>query len=759
MALGPQSNGRVAQRTINLAIDLDGVLTEHPRPLATAASAQFGLDLPERAFVDSAGLNVPQAVRDWVYSDDGPAARLDAARGAQDFLRSVIDLLGPNNVRIITARSASSAEMTRAWLLRHGFPAVDITFADDKPTAAFQRGCTVAVEDSLRHARAYAASGILCYLIAPEGAIAEKTTGIIRVDGLAEVIDRLADEIRESSLDGNGDASSPAKPKIVIADVVHPIAREQLALHAEIVDVDGTDRPALFAALPEADALIVRSETQVTADVIAAGPKLRVIARAGVGVDNVELDAATRAGVLVLNAPGANRYSAGEHTIALLLALTREVVPAHESTTTGRWDRKRFKPIDLRGRTVGIVGLGRVGAVVAKRLAAFEMNVLAYDPYIIPDRFRELGVTPVDYETLLQTSDVVTFHVPSTSETRHMLDAERIELLREDAIVINCSRGDVVDENALAEALQTGRIRAAGVDVYPHEPCRESPLFGLPNAVLSPHIGGSSEEALRAVGEMISSSVLAALAGQAVPNAVNLPPASLLAPELQRLTTVASAAGHVLAVLQPSPPAAFRVTVNGCVPGDVAEHVAGASLSSALNQWTHNRVTPVNARLIAGELGMDVRVDAGTNDPGVQPSFSFEASGEPEEIAHQVRIVWDRMQAAIVAVDRFSLDRPLSGEMLITHHRDVPGVIGRVGTVLGRYEVNIAGMEVGRHHRGEEALMVVNVDDTIPEEAIEEIRSIPGMETAYCISLPKDLHRGAFDPVPESPAYSVAFAD
>ncbi|CAN5805802.1 hypothetical protein BH24CHL4_BH24CHL4_12110 [soil metagenome] len=758
MAFGTTSNGRGGGKTVNLAIDLDGVLTEHPRPLATAASAQFGLDLPERAFVDSAGLNVPQAVRDWVYGDDGPASRLEPAPGAQDFLRTALELLGSDQVRIITARSAASFEMTRGWLQRHSFPNVEITFADDKPTVAFQRGCTVAVEDSLRHARAYAASGILCYLIAAPGVFSDEAAGIVRVDGLAEIIDRLTDEVRFTEGTLSGISELPKPPTVVIADAMHPIAREQLALHAEIVHVDGTNQPALIAALAEADALIVRSETQVTAAVIAAGPRLRVVARAGAGVDNVDLDAATRAGVLVLNAPGANKFSAAEHTIALLLSLTREIIPANTSTHACKWERKRFKPTDLRGRTVGIVGLGRVGGVVAARLAAFEMSVVAYDPYVSPERFREHDATSVDYETLLRTADVVTYHVPSTVETRNMLDAARIGLLKDDAIIINCSRGDVVDEHALADALRAGRIRAAGVDVFPHEPCHESQLFDLPNAVLTPHLGGSSEEAMRAVGEMISSSVLAALSGQAVPNAVNLPPASLLAPELQRLTTVASAAGHVLAVLQPSPPASFRVTVNGCVPEDVTEHVASAALSAAMNQWTHHRVTPVNARLIAAELGMDARVDAGTNDPDVQPSFSFEASGEPEEPAHQVRIVWDRMQAAIVAVDRFSLDRPLSGEMLVTHHHDVPGVIGRVGTVLGRYEVNIAGMEVGRHHRGEEALMVVNVDDAISDEALDEIRSIPGMGAAYRISLPRDLHRG-LDTLITAAVPSVTFAD
>lgn len=743
MRSGSPSNGRSRVQAVNLAIDLDGVLTEHPRPLAIAASAQFSLDLPERAFVDSAGLNVPQAVRDWVYSDDGPAAHLNPAEGAQEFVRRAIDLLGAERVRIITARMASSAHMTRSWLQRHGFPQIEITFADDKPTVARSLGSTVAVEDSHRHARAYSAAGILCYLLDPDETWTDDLPGVVPVPTLHAVLDHLVDELDRQS-ESSAYVYEAPRPRIVIADAVHPVAREQLEHYAEIVDVDGTDRAALFSVLGDADALIVRSETLVTSDVIRAGERLRVIARAGVGVDNVDLEAATRAGVLVLNAPGANRYSAGEHTIALLLAITRQVPWLNTATHAGKWERKNARPIDLRGRTVGIVGLGRVGGVVAKRLAAFEMNVIAYDPYVSPERFSEHSATSVDYESLLRTSDVITYHVPSTPETRHMLDAERIDMLKPTAIVLNCARGDVVDQGALAEALRTGRIAAAGVDVFPHEPCQESPLFGLPNAVLTPHIGGSSEEALRAVGEMISSSVIAALHGHAVPNAVNLPPASLMAPELRRLTTVASAAGHLLAVLKPSPPAAFRVTVNGCVPEDVIEHVTGAALSDALNRWTQKRVTPVNARLIAQELGMEVRIDAGTRDPNLQPSFGFEASGEPEEPAHQVRVVWDLTDAAIVDVDRFSLDRGLSGEMLITHHRDVPGVIGRVGTILGRYEVNIAGMEVGRHHRGGEALMVVNVDEEIPDAALEEIKAIPGLERAFKVSLPPDLRVSQF---------------
>jgi D-3-phosphoglycerate dehydrogenase len=292
--------------------------------------------------------------------------------------------------------------------------------------------------------------------------------------------------------------------------------------------------------------------------------------------------------------------------------------------------------------------------------------------------------------------------------------------------------------------LKRGRIAGAGVDVFPTEPCTDSPLFGLPNVVVTPHTGGSSAEALANVGEMISSSTLAALAGQAVPNAVNLPPASLLAPDLQRLTSVASAAGHLLSVLQPDKPWNFSVTVRGLVPHDVTQHVTSAALSAALERWTGRRATAVNAALVANEIGIQVRTVTGATDANVEPSFSFEATGET---SHHVRISWDRRNAGIVEVDRFALDRALAGEVVITHHRDVPGVIGRVGTILGLHRVNIAGMQVGRHHRGGEALMVLNVDDVIPDGALAEIKTIPGVETAYRVSLPPALPRTSATPV------------
>ncbi len=741
----PTSTPITTATPARLAVDLDGVLTEHPRPLAHAASARFGLDLPERAFIDSAGLHVPVEVRDWVYGDNGPAAELRPAAGGTEFLHRLIDLFGAANVKIITARPERADAMTLGWLRRHGFPSVEVVYADDKATVALELGCAYAIEDSGRHAHNYAAAGVTCFLLCPDGGPAPQEPGIIPVDDLTGITRLLAAK-RQREQEAQDGATPGARarlfggvdgrPRIVVSDAIHPVARARLAEHAEIVEIDGTDVPRLLAAVADADALVVRSETQVTREVFAAAPRLRVIARAGVGVDNIDLPAATRAGVLVLNAPGANAVSAGEHTVALLLAITRVIPDANASTHAGRWERKRLKPIDLRGRTAGIVGLGRVGSVVAQRLRAFEMRVIAHDPFITPERFRDLGVEPVDLPTLLASADVVTFHVPHTPETAHMLDAAAIRRLRPGAIVLNAARGEVVDEQALADALREGRLFGAGVDVFPHEPCTASPLFGLPNAVVTPHIGGSSAEALAAVGDVISTTTLAALRGEAVPNAVNMPAATLLAPELQRLTTVAGAAGHLLAVLQPTCPADLSVTVRGLVPADVVEHVTGAALSEALQRWTDRRVTPVNARLVAQEVGVRVRIIAGEQDADRLPQFALDVHDAAGDESHHVVVSWDRANAGILEVDRFGLERPLAGDVLITHHRDQPGVIGRVGTILGRYEVNIAGMQVGRHHRGGEALMVLNVDDAIPETALAEITAIPGVETAYVVSLP-----------------------
>lgn len=729
---------------IRIACDLDGVLTEHPRVLALAANEEFGLDLPLHAFVDSAGLNVPLAVRQWVYGPDGPACHLQPAPGAQRFLTDLINRLGADNVCILTARPEETRAETLAWLEAHDFPRCEVLFADDKVSVAREREITQAIEDSQRHAEAYAAAGIRCILLGTAPHLLDEEPLIDQVADLREA-HNLVVEWLGTPMSANGHM----RYRIVISDVLDPRARERLAQEAELIDVDGTDVAALKAALRDADALIVRSETQVTREVLQAGTSLRLVARAGVGVDNIDVEGATEAGILVLNAPGANAVSAGEHTIALLLAIARQLPDANATVHAGRWERTRFQPFDLQGKTIGIVGLGRVGSVVASRLRGFDMHLIGHDPYISHERFQQLGVEPVSYEELLSRADIVTYHVPATPETIHMLDEDRLRLLKPGAIVINCARGEIVDQQALAEALRDGRVAAAGVDVFPEEPATESPLFGLPNVILTPHIGGSSHEALAAVGEMISTTTLAALRGEAVPNAVNLPPASLKGPELQRLTQVAGAAGHLLSVLQPHRPTHLRVVVQGGVPHDVAERVTTTALAEALRRWTERRATPVNARLVAEDLGLTVSIVAGDADPALIPEFTFEVNGnEP----HRVTVRWDRTEAGILEVDRFSLERPLAGDLLITRHRDRPGIVGRVGTILGRHHVNIAGMQLGRRDRGGQAMMVLNVDDAIPESALNEITEIADILSAYVVSLPTAL------PQPRRRARQIAHA-
>ena len=754
-----------AVAVFRLGVDLDGVLTEHPRPLARAAAEQFGIDLPERAFVDSAGLNVPDTVREWVYGPDGPASRLATSDGAVAFIRDMQAAFGAGNVVIITARPASSARMTIDWLARHGFPPIEVFFADDKVTIARQQGCAAAVEDSVRHARNYAAAGIDCYLLPsaggerPIGPMAELTPE--SVDHIVESPDLawVGRAVRERAgavmggsplgrMTGTRQAATD-RPRVVVSDQLHALARERLGASAEIVDVVGTDVTALMAAVADADALVVRSETQVTPEVIAAGRQLRVISRAGVGVDNIDIPAATAAGVLVLNAPGANATSAGEHTIGLLLALTRRITDANATLHTGTWDRTRYKPVDLAGRTVGIVGLGHVGSVVARRLRAFDMHVIAHDPLIAPGRFDELGVRPVGLDELLATSDIVTFHVPATPATVRMLNAGTIDRLKRGAIVLNVARGEIVDQEALAAALASGQVAAAAVDVFPIEPTTTSPLFGLPNVVVTPHIGGSSAEALAAIGEVISTTTLAALRGEAVPNAVNLPAASLEGPALRRLSEIAAAAGRLLTVLQPDGTPGFRLTVHGNVPMDIAEHTLGVALAEALQVWAEQRVTPVNARLIASGMGMELRVVQGDNRPNRLPEFTLTAVSDPP---HHVTVRWDRSNAEIVEVDRFPFERGLNGYVLITHHTDQPGMIGMIRTILGRHGVNIAGMQLGRHSPRTEAITVINVDDPIGPEALAELGAIPGIGNYYVVSLPP----AALNPVRESSPTSVS---
>lgn len=707
---------------IRVALDLDGVLTEHPAPLAHAANLQFDLDLPDTAFVDSAGFDITDEVRAWVYGERGPASALVAASGASAFVAALIERLGPDRVVIITARPEAAGKMTRRWLAEQGIEQVEVHFADDKVKLAQQLGITHAVEDSLRHSSSYQAAGIAAFLLHCPAHLAPHGSGQAVRD-----FDAILDAFSERS------ELPMQRPTIVISDVIDPDAHAHLSDNAEVIDVNGTDREALLAAVEHADALVVRSETQVDADLMRQASALRVVARAGVGVDNIDLDAATQSGVMVLNAPGANSVSAGEHTIAIMLNIARQLNLANTSMHAGKWERKKFKIFDLKGKTIGIVGLGRVGRVVASRLKAFDAHVIAHDPYVSADRFRDLGVERVNYPELLATSDIVTYHVPLTPETHHYLDRDAVRQLKRGAVVINCARGEVIDHDALAEALDDGRVLAAGIDVFPEEPLMSSPFWGRPNVILTPHIGGSSREAQAAVGEIISSSVLAALNGESVPNAVNLPAAEIEPSTSRRLTQTAAAAGHLLSVLEPAMPSAFSLNAHGNVSDEVSELIYTAALSGGLQQWAPGRVTPVNARLAATEAGISQHLSRFNRPEGTDVAFQFGVENGDE---HRVTVRWSKEEIGIFSIDGFSLGQPLAGDLLITHHQDIPGVVGKIGMLLGQHGINIAGMQLGRHERGADALMVLNVDDPISPELLSEIKAATGIANAYVVSLP-----------------------
>src|SRR5688572_21492623 len=362
---------------------------------------------------------------------------------------------------------------------------------------------------------------------------------------------------------------SADRPVVLIAEELAPSALEVLADDFDVRHVDGTDRTALLAALPSANALIVRSATQIDAEAIAAAPRLKVVARAGVGLDNVEVAAATARGVMVVNAPTSNIVSAAEQAIALLLAVARNTASASASLKNGEWKRSRYTGVELQGKTIGVVGLGRIGTLFAQRIAAFGTRLIAYDPYIQPARAAQLGVRLVGLEELLRESDFISIHAPKTSETGGLIGAKELQLVKPEVRIINAARGGVVDEFALAEALAEGRVAGAGIDVYVKEPCTDSPLFKFDNVVATPHLGASTHEAQDKAGLAVAKSVKLALQGEFVPDAVNVQAGGVVAEEVRPLLPLAEKLGKVFTAVAGGVAASVTVEVRG-VPQDVS---------------------------------------------------------------------------------------------------------------------------------------------------------------------------------------------
>jgi D-3-phosphoglycerate dehydrogenase len=527
------------------------------------------------------------------------------------------------------------------------------------------------------------------------------------------------------------------RPRVLVTE---PLSETGLSLLRSEFEVDV--RPELAAeALADAvapyDALIVRSQTKVTAEVLERADHLRVVARAGIGLDNVDVDAATRRGIMVVNAPQSNIVSAAEHTIALLLAQARNIPQADAALRAGRWERAPFQGVELHGKTLGVVGLGRVGAMVAQRAAAFGMRVVAYDPYVSKERGRQLGVELVpSLDALLVQAEFLTIHLPRTSETEGLLGDQELALLPEGARVVNTSRGGIVDEDALARAIASGRLSGAAVDVFAEEPATSSPLFLLDRTVVTPHLGAATKEAQDKAGAAIAEMVRLALRGEFVPYAVNVSAGAEVSEQVRPFLPLAEKLGALLTGLAGAPLRSFDGGYYGALAEQDTRVLTLGALKGLLTGVVHEPVSFVNAPVIARERGLAVSETRSRETTDYVNLLVFRAETEVGIVTVAGTLVGRTSGERLVRVFDFDVDMAPARYMAFFTYEDRPGVIGTVGSLLGAAGINIASMEVGRKAAGGLALMGLTVDSPIPAEILQGIERGVGTEVARFLELP-----------------------
>lgn len=526
--------------------------------------------------------------------------------------------------------------------------------------------------------------------------------------------------------------------RILVSDKLGSAALDKLKEFPDVtVDVKtGLSRDELIQIIPEYDALIVRSGTQVTPEVLEAGKKLRVVGRAGVGVDNIDVKSATMHGVVVMNTPGANSLATAELTMGLMMAVTRNIPQAHASLGAGEWRRADFVGGQLYRKTLGIVGFGRVGKLVAERAKAFGMEVLAYDPIALEETGREMGVMLVELDELLAQSDYVTLHAALTPETTKMINAETIHQMKDGAILINAARGKLVDEEALAEALRAGKLAAAAIDVYASEPPpAANPLLSLPNVVHIPHLGASTREAERDVGIQIASQVVSALRGTDFSYAVNMPfqvegGFATIRPYLKLAETL----GRLQAGLAEKPIKRVEVEVHGDVVGNLVRAIGAGLLKGLLETRSAIPVNYINAPTLAYEHGITTTQTVGLNDldyPNLVACRAIWDGGE-QMLAG---VLFGGSEPRVVQVDGIRLEARPEGVVLVMQNKDVPGVIGHVGTLLANHGVNIGEWRLGRDKPGGEAISFINLDSEPSEAVLDGLREIEAVTQVKVVSL------------------------
>lgn len=540
--------------------------------------------------------------------------------------------------------------------------------------------------------------------------------------------------------------------KVLVSD---PIAKEGIQrLHEAGAELEltvevrtGLPKDELLRIIPEYDGLIVRSETKVTAEVIRVATHLKVVARAGVGVDNVDVAAATERGIIVVNTPSGNTIAACEQAFALLLATARKLGQANASMKAGKWERKAFMGVELAGKTLGIVGLGRIGTELAQRAIAFGMTPVAYDPFVSAAYAEKQGIKLVGLEDLYQQADFISVHSPLLPETQHMISTAAFGMMKPGVRIINAARGGIIDEAALYEALKSGKVAAAGLDVFEQEPpSPDLPLLQLDNVIVTPHLGASTEEAQIKVAVDAAESVVAALNGELVPNAVNLPglgreSLGIIKPYLGLATKL----GRLAASLSDGPVEAVEIVCQGEVQPDHAKLIGMAALQGLLEDLNNpdEPINLVNARSMAARRGLEVNQRSTTEEgqfSGLTISLRVQDIGSDTNGLKPMGLrVFDGAvingQPHIVSINGLIVDVEPVGYMLISRHIDQPGMIGRVGTILGNHSINIASMEVGRRARGGEAVMILVIDDVVSSELMEELSKINGVENLRFVNL------------------------
>jgi D-3-phosphoglycerate dehydrogenase / 2-oxoglutarate reductase len=527
--------------------------------------------------------------------------------------------------------------------------------------------------------------------------------------------------------------------RILVSDKLGQAGLDRLAAAEDVIyDVKtGLSKEELLAIIPEYDALIVRSGTKVDADVLKAGSNLKVVGRAGMGVDNIDVRAATLAGIIVMNTPGANSVATAEQAIALMLGVARHLAEAHASLARGEWKRSAFTGTELMGKTLGIIGFGRVGRLVSQRALAFGMNVLAFDPFVSEEIAAELNVTLVDLDDLLAESDYLTLHTALLEETEEMINTKTIGQMKDGVVIINAARGKLINDHDLAVALKSGKVKAVGIDVFRQEPPQpDHPLIGLPNVLHTPHLGASTEEAQRVVASQIADQVLDALRGTDFPNTLNMPfrVGGGGFAEIRPFMDLAEKLGRLHSALARGPITSVELEVQGDTVSELVRAIAAGILKGIVANKEDFPINYINAPVVAAENGITITQVKDIN-----------ALDYPNLIT--CRVAWDGggrtlsgvlfggSEPRIVQVDELQLDARPEGIVLITGNLDIPGVIGRVGTLMAQHNVNIGEWRLGRDKPGGQAISFINLDSEPPQEVLDELETIEGVTGVKLVQL------------------------